>query len=258
MISDTLFESSMRPILCASLLAIAVAGCVGPVRYAPAPEVPLTAGSLDLAREASRMVEDRLNQDGDFHPGDLVRLTFPFTPQLNTDQRVQLSGAISPPLLPPLSIRGMTTASLQSRLEALYRPKLARPAVSVALLEYNRPPPPPEIFVLGEVTKPGNFPYRDGTTPFEGIARAGGGNRDADLSRVVVLTPIGNQLVAKMIDLSATLAGSTRPIDYLPPYTILIVPPTGIARDVDRARQIRQIIGFNGVNLGSSVTLIQP
>ncbi|WBH17824.1 polysaccharide biosynthesis/export family protein [Sphingomonas radiodurans] len=248
----------MRHFLNACVLVLATAGCAGPVRYAPAPEVELTTGSLDLAREAGRMVEDRLNQDGDFHPGDLVRLSFPFTPQLNTDQRVQLSGAISPPLLPPLSIRGMSTAQLQAELEARYRPKLARPTVSVALLEYNRPPPPPEIFVLGEVVKPGNFPYRDGTTPFEGIARAGGGNRDADLSRVVVMTPIGDKLVARMLDLSATLNGSTRPLDYLPPYTVLIVPPTGIARDADRSRQIRQIIGFNGINVGSAVTLIQP
>ncbi|WP_294352735.1 hypothetical protein, partial [uncultured Sphingomonas sp.] len=76
--------------------------------------------------------------------------------------------------------------------------------------------------------------------------------------RVVALTPVGNQLVARMLDLSATLKGSARPIDFLPPYTILIVPPTAIARDVDRSRQIRAIIGFNGINIGSAVTLIQP
>ena len=245
-------------VLLLSTAAATLAACAGPVRYAPAPTVPLTAGSLDLARDASRMVEARLDQDGDFHAGDLVRLTFPYTPQLNSDQRVQLSGAISPPLLAPVPIRGLTAAELQARLQAMYRPKLARPDVTVSVLEYNRPPPPQEIFVLGEVAKPGNFPYRDGTTPFEGIARAGGGNRDADLSRVVALTPIGNQLVARMLDLSATLNGSARPIDFLPPYTILIVPPTGIARDVDRSRQIRAIIGFNGINIGSAVTLIQP
>ncbi|MEH3037579.1 MAG: SLBB domain-containing protein [Sphingomonas adhaesiva] len=251
----------MRRLLPCSLLlapALALAACAGPVRYAPAPQVALTAPSLDLARAASRMVEARLDQDGDFHAGDLVRLTFPYTPALNTDQRVALSGAISPPLLDPLPIRGLTTAMLQTRLRAAYAAKLARPEVSVALLEYNRPPPPQEIFVLGEVAKPGNFPYRDGTTPFEGIARAGGGNRDADLSRVVALTPIGDRLEARMLDLSATLHGATTPVDFLPPYTVLIVPPTAIARDVDRARQIRQIIGFNGVNIGSAIQIVQP
>ena len=247
----------MRAILPSIALVLALAGCAPPLRYAPAPEIALTDSSLDLAREASRMVEARLDQDGDFHAGDLVRLAFPYTPQLTTDQRVALGGTISPPLLAPMPIRGLTAAQLQTQLKAAYRSKLARPEVSVAILEYNRPPPPPEIFVLGEVIKPGNFPYRDGTTPFEGIARAGGGNRDADLSRVVVLTPVGDTLVARMLDLSQTLQGSRASIDYLPPYTILMVPPTKIARDVDRARQIRQIIGFNGVTVGSAVTLVQ-
>jgi len=248
----------MRAIISSVVLAVALAGCAPPLRYAPAPEVALTEPSLDLAREASRMVEARLDQDGDFHAGDLVRLAFPYTPQLTTDQRVSLGGTISPPLLTPVAIRGLTVAQLQAHLKSAYGGKLARPEVSAAILEYNRPPPPQEIFVLGEVMKPGNFPYRDGTTPFEGIARAGGGNRDADLSRVVALTPVGNTLVARMLDLNQTLEGSRRPIDYLPPYTILMVPPTKIARDVDRSRQIRQIIGFNGVNVGSAITLIQP
>ena len=248
----------MRAIIVPVALALAAAGCAPPLRYAPAPEVALTDDSLDLARQASRMVEARLDQDGDFHAGDLVRLAFPYTPQLTTDQRVALGGTISPPLLQPITVRGLTATQLQAQLKVAYRAKLARPEVSVSVLEYNRPPPPQEIFVLGEVMKPGNFPYRDGTTPFEGIARAGGGNRDADLSRVVALTPVGNTMVARMIDLRQTLEGSRQPIDFLPPYTILMVPPTRIARDVDRSRQIRQIIGFNGINVGSAVTLIQP
>lgn len=239
-------------VLVALAPALAPIGCAGPVKYAPQPQVALTPASLDIAREASRAVDYQLNHDGDFHAGDLVRLSFPYVPSLNSDQRVGLSGTISPPLLAPFDMRGLTTAQVQAQLVAQYRAKLERPAVSVAVLEYNRPPPPPEIFVLGEVAKPGNFPYRDGTTPFEGIARAGGGNRDADLTRVVVLTPIDGQLVARMLDLRATLEGSARPLDYLPPYSILIVPPTALARDADRARQIRNIVGFNGVTIGTS------
>ncbi|TKD51029.1 polysaccharide biosynthesis/export family protein [Sphingomonas baiyangensis] len=246
-----------NPLVAVVPLAL-LAGCMGPVRYAPQPEVPISAASLNVARDASRKVEEALALDGDFQPGDLVRLSFPYLPSLTTDQRIQLTGMISPPLLPPVQTRGQTTAELQTQLAALYAGKLERPDVSVSVLEYNRPPPPQEIFVIGEVIRPGNFPYRTGTTPFEGLARAGGPNRDADLSRVVALTPVDGNLRAQMLDLSATLEGSARGIDYVAPYTILIVPPTGIARDVDRARQIRQIIGFNGVNIGSAITLIQP
>lgn len=242
----------------ALLGALALAACAGPVKYAPRPEIALNPQSLALARDVSRKVEDRLALDGDFHPNDLVRLSFPYQPLLTADQRVQMSGFISPPLLPPVQTRGLTAAALQARLQALYRAKLERPEVSVAVIEYNRPPPVPEIFVVGEVARPGAYPYRDGTTPFEGLGRAGGAGRDADLARVVLMAPAGDHLEARLIDLSAVLHGSAASLDYLPPFAILIVPPRGLARDADRGRQIRQIIGFNGFTFGSSATIINP
>lgn len=231
------------------------AACAGPLRYAPAPAIALQPQTLDLAREVNRKIEDHLALDGDFHPNDLVRLSFPYFPLLGSDQ---MSGMISPPLLQPVQTRGLSAAQLQTRLVALYRSKLKQPAVSVSVLEYNRPPPAPEIFVMGEVVKPGAYPYRDGVNIFEGLARAGGGNRDADLSRVVLLQPDGDHMVARLVDLDAVLKGNAASLGYLSPFSILLVPPTTIARDVDRSRQIRAIIGFNGVNVGSAVTLIQP
>ncbi len=234
------------------VIALALSSCVGPVKYAPQREIALDRPSSDLAREVNQKLEDHLALDGDFHANDVIRLSFPYYPLMGGDQRIQLSGQISPPLLPPLQAVGMTVDQLTAKLNALYRAKLTQPSVAVSVVSYNRPPPVPEIFVMGEVAKPGNFPWRDGTTLFEGLARAGGGNRDADLSRVVLLQPDGQHMIARMIDLDATLKGSATPIGVLSPFSILIVPPTGIARDVDRARQIREIIGFNGVTIGSA------
>ena len=244
-----------------ALVLIALAGlasCAGPLNYTPQPEIALDRPSLSLAREVNQKLEDHLALNGDFHPNDLIRLSFPYFPLLQSDQRVQLSGMISPPLLAPIQTKGLSATQLQDRLTSLYRAKLKQPSVAVSVLEYNRPPPAPEIFVLGEVAKPGAFAYRDGINVFEGLARAGGGNRDADLSRVVLLAPNGDVMAAQMIDLRAVLKGDRSTLGYLSPFSILIVPPTTLARTVDRARQIRQIIGFNGVNLGSSVTLISP
>ncbi len=239
-------------------LATALAGCAGPSPYAPSPVIALQQPSLDLAREVNRKLEDHLALNGDFHPNDLIRLSFPYFPLLQSDQRVQLSGLISPPLLAPMQTRGLTVTQVQDRLLALYHDKLKQPAVSVAVLEYNRPPPLPEVFMLGEVARPGSFPYRDGMSLFEGLARAGGANRDADLSRVVLLAPDGDHLGARLVDLKAVLTGEAATIGYLSPFSILIVPPTALARDADMSRQVRAIIGYNGVTVGSAVTLVQP
>lgn len=237
---------------------LALSACAGPVKYAPAPEIPIDRASTGLAAEINRKLEDHLALDGDFHANDVIRLSFPYYPLIGGDQRIQLSGQISPPLLPPVQAVGLTVAQLTDKLNAMYRAKLEKPSVSVSVVAYNRPPPLPEVFVMGEVARPGNFPWREGTTVFEGLARAGGGSRDADLRRVVLIQPDGDRLIARMIDLESTLRGSQAPVGTLSPFSVLIVPPTAIARNADRSRQIRQIIGYNGFNIGSAVTLIQP
>lgn len=243
--------------ICASAVVLAVAACAGPVKYAPAPTIPLERSSADFARDVSAKLEAHFALQGDFHANDVIRLSFPYYPLLGGDQRVQLSGQISPPMLPPIQAVGLSVAQLQNKLDALYRAKLDKPDVSVSVIAYNRPPPLPEIFIMGEVAKPGNFPWREDTTIFEGLARAGGGNRDADMRRVVLLQPDGDRMIARMIDLEDTLRGGRTPIGILSPFSIVIVPPTAIARDADRSRQIRQIIGFNGVTLGTAISLSQ-
>jgi protein involved in polysaccharide export with SLBB domain len=253
-----LSDSSMRvslPIV--SALALAAASCAGPVRYAPQPAIALEPSSNAFAQDVSAKLEAHLALQGDFHANDVIRLSFPYYPLLGGDQRIQLNGQISPPMLPPMQAVGVSAADLQARLNQLYRAKLDKPDVSVQVVAYNRPPPLPEIFIMGEVAKPGNFPWREGTTIFEGLARAGGGSRDADLRRVVLLQPAGDHMFARMVDLEDVLRGSRQPVGFLSPFSIVIVPPTAIARDADKSRQIRQIIGFNGVTLGTAISLSQ-
>jgi protein involved in polysaccharide export with SLBB domain len=173
-------------------------------------------------------------------------------PTLDAEQRVQPSGFISPPLLAPIQTDGLTAAILQQRLEQAYRGKLRHPHVVVALVEYNRKPTPPEFFVLGEVATPGPKEYRPGLTLVEALARAGGASRSANLAKVVILEPEGDQLVARLLDLKAMLTGSggpgSRVIPVIAPNAIVIVPPTSLALTADKARQIQSIVGFSGLS----------
>jgi polysaccharide export outer membrane protein len=172
-------------------------------------------------------------------------------PTLDAEQRVQPSGFISPPLLAPIQTRGLTAGTLQQRLQQAYKSKLRHPHVAISLVEYNRKPAPPEFFVLGEVIAPGPKEYREGMTLMEALARAGGANRSANLSKVVVLEPEGDQLVARMVDYQALLTGrgtGPRVVPVLAPNAIVIVPPTSLTLTADRARQIQSIVGFSGLS----------
>ncbi|HEV2746188.1 MAG TPA: SLBB domain-containing protein [Allosphingosinicella sp.] len=248
----------LKHLVAAIALTLTLSGCLASTNYAPG-EIALTPSSRTAAQQANARIEAALGAGGDFRPGDLVRISFPYLPALDADQRVQPSGFITPPLLDPIQTRGMTAAQLQQRLERLYQPKLERPVVAVAMVEYNRKPEPPEYFVLGEVIRPGAVEYREGTTLLEAIARAGGANRQAKLSTVVLVEPRGEQMVARLIDVDAMLGGRgdglPRRMDYVGPNTVIIVPPTNLLLSAERSETIRRIIGFTGFGTGFRIGL---
>jgi protein involved in polysaccharide export with SLBB domain len=111
---------------------------------------------------------------------------------------------------------------------------------------------------LGEVIAPGPKEYREGMTLMEALARAGGANRTANLRKVVVVEPDGDQLAARMVDFESLLTGKgvtgPRVVPVLGPNAVVIVPPTNLTLSADRAQQIRSIIGFSGLHAGFPIS----
>jgi len=103
-------------------------------------------------------------------PGDAVRLITFGEDQLTGEFRVNDAGTIAVPLLGGMRAAGLTPAELEvSVAAALTRANLLRnPSVAAEVTAY-RP-----IFVLGEVNKPGQYPYQPGMTVVTAAAVAGG------------------------------------------------------------------------------------
>lgn len=103
-------------------------------------------------------------------PGDAVRLIVFGEEQLTGEFRVNDSGVIAVPLLGSIRATGLSPAELETSVgSALKRGNLLRnPAVSAEVTAY-RP-----IFVLGEVNRPGQYPYAPGMTVVSAVAVAGG------------------------------------------------------------------------------------
>jgi polysaccharide biosynthesis/export protein len=146
-------QFSLRPLIAATLLTgmLALAGCGTP------------ADSMPPAPTAE-------NQQYHLGAGDQVRIITFSDDQLTGDFRVNDSGNIAMPLLGPVHAEGLTTAQLQGRVEQALRQKnLYRdPSVAVEVITY-RP-----VFVLGEVAKPGQYPYQPGMSMLTAVAIAGG------------------------------------------------------------------------------------
>jgi polysaccharide biosynthesis/export protein len=103
-------------------------------------------------------------------PGDVVRLITFGEENLTGEFRVSDGGTIALPLVGPMRAAGISPDDLGVRVgKALVKANLLRaPSISVEVVAY-RP-----IFVLGEVSKPGQYPYQPGMTVVTAAAVAGG------------------------------------------------------------------------------------
>ncbi len=103
-------------------------------------------------------------------PGDVIRLTTFGEEALTGEFRVSDSGLVALPLIGGVRASGLSPDMLATRVsESLVRANLLRaPSVAAEVIAY-RP-----IFVLGEVSKPGQYPYQPGMTVVTAVAVAGG------------------------------------------------------------------------------------
>lgn len=141
-----------RALIAASGSAVlALAGCGLPGDSLP-PVSPPPAGAYRLG------------------PGDKIAITLFGEKQLSGAFAVNDSGNVALPLMGDVHAAGLTSDQLASAIEerlrsaGLYRD----PKVAVEVTKY-RP-----IFILGEVAKPGQYPYQPGMTVLTAVAVAGG------------------------------------------------------------------------------------
>jgi polysaccharide export outer membrane protein len=133
------------------LILLALTGCGGPGRALPV---------LPSTRPAAYTLG----------PGDQVRIITFGEETLTGEFRVNDSGSIALPLVGAVRAAGLTSSELETSVAlALRRGNLVRdPSVAAEIIAY-RP-----IYVLGEVNKPGQYPYQPGMTVVTAVAVGGG------------------------------------------------------------------------------------
>jgi len=114
-------------------------------------------------------------------PSDKIRVVVFGEADLSGEFVVSGSGSVSLPLVGDLSATGMTTQQFQESLrQKLADGYLREPRVSVEVLNY-RP-----YYILGEVQKPGEYPFVSGLTVQNAVATAGGYTYRADTRKVFI------------------------------------------------------------------------
>ncbi len=115
-------------------------------------------------------------KDSDYKLGanDRLRITVFGQPTLTGEYALDGNGVLSFPLVGNVPADGLTTSQLQKAIAAKLAPDyLVNPDVSAEVIT-RRP-----FYVIGEVQKPGNYPYLTGITAINAVAMAGGFTRRA-------------------------------------------------------------------------------
>ena len=108
--------------------------------------------------------------------GDIISVTVYDEKELSLAKiRLSDAGSISYPMLGEVKVLGMTVSELEqevtARLKGTY---LVDPKVTVSVDQYR------DVFVIGQVNKPGNYPYQPGLTVRQAVSIAGGFKDRAD------------------------------------------------------------------------------
>lgn len=149
----------------------------------------LTLGSAVAAQEASQPGPPTQASDAGaanpvsyrLGPGDKLRINVFGEDTLSGEFDVPGAGTIAFPLIGDVQASGLTVSELESEIEGRLKPDyLKDPHVSIEVLNY-RP-----FYILGEVMKPGEYPYTNGLTVLNAVATANGFTYRADTHKVYI------------------------------------------------------------------------
>jgi len=155
-----------------SMLALAVCISVGAFGLEARAQQPVLA---DAASPVAQSMDYLLGA------GDKVRVTVYGEPTLSGEFFVTGSGLMSLPLIGEIKAGGLTVGQFQDAVQkSLSDGYLKEPRVSAEVLTF-RP-----FYILGEVEKPGTYPYTAGLTVLNAVATAGGFTYRADKKSVYI------------------------------------------------------------------------
>ncbi len=120
-------------------------------------------------------------EDYKLGPGDRLRIVIYDEPTLSNEYVVSPKGKIAFPLVGDVQAEGMTITDFSRALETtLKQGFLKNPQASAEVLMY-RP-----FYILGQVQRPGTYPFAAGMTVMSAAATAGGFTYRAETHRVFI------------------------------------------------------------------------
>lgn len=116
-------------------------------------------------------------------PGDLLQIAVWREPELQRPVLVRPDGGFSFPLAGEVDARGRSVADIQKLLTDRLKKFISDPVVTVSVQEVRGN----KVYVIGQVTKPGEFIVNPSVDVMQALSMAGGTTPFASLANIIVL-----------------------------------------------------------------------
>ncbi len=123
--------------------------------------------------------------------GDVIKVTVWRHDEASTDAVIAPDGKISLPLIGEITAAGLTVDELKDELNKKYQDFINEPHVTVTVREINSL----KIYVIGEVSRPGEYKLNSNTDVLQAISLAGGFTMYANKSKINILRKEGDKKV---------------------------------------------------------------
>jgi polysaccharide export outer membrane protein len=151
--------------------------------------------------------------------GDVLKIAFPGTPTLDTQQQVRRDGRVSLSIVGEVIVTGMTPSELEKDLAKRYSGQLLSSEINVTVVSSSF-----SVFVTGAVLRPGKFQPDHPITALEAIMEAGGfDTTKADMEAVVVIRQVPGGTKNFTLNLKNIIDGKSSEAFYLKPADIVFV-----------------------------------
>lgn len=178
----------------------------------------LIISSLLLSVSGSAIAAPGRNDAYTLNPGDTIEIFVLGDTDLSRSVTIKPDGMIALPLVGEIKASGRTTSQLAAQLVNLYQKYLKAPSITVTVREFGG-----RIYILGQVSRPGEYQLRSGGGIFELLASAGGPTNRADLAKATI---IRDKSEAIQLNLIEALSKNTSPDVKLKPGDVLFLPET--------------------------------
>ncbi len=206
---------SIRDVILAGLAALALCAA-----QAAAQQPTGTSGTGPAPAPApSASLREGISADYRLGAGDKLRIEVYKDPQLSQSLQIRPDGKITMPLIGDIAAVGLTPLELRDRLATMLKDYVTNPVVTVIVQEAVAS----NVYVMGEVNKPGPLAMTGPMTVLQALAMAGGFKDFANTRDIRVLRRTATGVDTIRFNYREAVKGNGAPV-YLRSGDTIIVP----------------------------------